>query len=128
MKNGIVISLLTAIISFFYISENSTLKIVAIILTVSALAFLFLKDVVIYNIYKSKIGNFKENISGPIINVNKVSWKILELIPKIDKMTAKHIVYNRRHLGKYKNIDDFFRINQMSEEIKESIVKYIIIE
>ena len=127
MKNGFIVSILTAIIVYFYISENTILNTFAVILTLLALIYLFAKQTIIYNYYKSEISNFKEDISSPFINVNKVSWKILMLIPNIDKMTAKHIVYNRRHLGNYKNFDDFFRINKISEEKKEQIKKYIII-
>ena len=45
----------------------------------------------------------------------------------MDKMTAKHIVHNRRHLGNYKNFDDFFKMNQIPEEKREEIKKYIFI-
>ncbi|MBR3604815.1 MAG: helix-hairpin-helix domain-containing protein [Candidatus Gastranaerophilales bacterium] len=127
MKNGIIISILTAIIVYFYVSENATLSIIATVLVVLSLTYLFSKQTIIYNYYKSKISNFEEGTSTPFIDVNKVSWKILTLIPKIDKMTAKHIVYNRRHLGNYKNFNDFFKINQMSEEKQKEIKKYIVI-
>ena len=127
MKNGIIISILTAIIVYFYVSENATLGIIATVLVVFSLIYLFSKQTITYNYYKSKISNFEENTSTPFIDVNKVSWKILTLIPKIDKMTAKHIVYNRRHLGNYKNFNDFFKINQMSEEKQKEIKKYIVI-
>ena len=127
MKNGIIISILTAIIVYFYVSENATLSVIATVLVVLSLIYLFSKQAIIYNYYKSKISNFEENTSTPFIDVNKVSWKILTLIPKIDKMTAKHIVYNRRHLGNYKNFNDFFKINQMSEEKQKEIKKYSVI-
>ena len=127
MKNGIIISILTAIIVYFYISENTTLKILAVVLTLLAAIYLFSKQAVIYNYYKSKLSEFKAGSSAPFINVNKVSWKILMLIPNMDKMTAKHIVHNRRHFGNYKNFDDFFKMNQIPEEKREEIKKYIFI-
>ncbi len=127
MKNGFIVSISTAIIVYFYISENAILNTFAVILTLLALIYLFTKQTIIYNYYKSKISNFIEGTSSPFINVNKVSWKILMLIPNIDKMTAKHIIYNRRHLGNYKNFDDFFKINRIAEEKREEIKKYIVI-
>lgn len=127
MKNGIIISILTAIIVYFYISENTTLKILAVVLTLLAAIYLFSKQAVVYNYYKSKLSEFKAGSSAPFINVNKVSWKVLMLIPNIDKMTAKHIVHNRRHFGDYKSFDDFFKINQIPEEKRKEIKKYIFI-
>lgn len=127
MKSGIIVSIITAIIVYLYISEDTILKILSIILTVLAFIYLFSKQVIVYNFYKSKMSDFKEGISNPFINVNKVSWKILALIPNIDRITAKRIIYYRRHLGKYKNFDDFFKINQIPEEKREEIRKYIVI-
>lgn len=127
MKNGIITSVVAAIITYFLISENSALKITGVVVTLLALIYLFSKDTIVYNYYKSKIINFEDNVSKPFVNVNKVTWKILALIPNIDKMTAKHIVYNRRHLGNYKTLDDFFRINEIDEDKRELISKYIIV-
>ena len=127
MKNGIIISIITAIIVYFYVSESTALKILAIILTILAAIYLFSKQAVVYNYHKSKMDSFEEGTSSPFINVNKVSWKILMLIPNMDKMTAKHIVHNRRHFGNYKNFDDFFKMNQISEDKQEEIKKYIFI-
>lgn len=127
MKNGIITSVVAAIITYFLISENSALKITGVVVTLLALIYLFSKDTIVYNYYKSKIINFEDNVSKPFVNVNKVTWKILALIPNIDKMTAKHIVYNRRHLGNYKTLDDFFRINEIDEDKRVLISKYIIV-
>lgn len=127
MKNSIIISVLTATIICFYASGNTALIIIASILLLLSFVYSFLKPIIIYNYYKSEISNFKEDISKPFINVNKVSWKILMLVPNIDKMTAKHIAHNRRHFGDYKSLEDFFKINEISEERKKEIKKYIII-
>ena len=127
MKNGIIISILTALIVYFYLSQTFVLKVVAIILTLIAIIYLFFKDIIAYNSYKAKISMFKEGVSNPFIDVNKVSWKILLLMPGVDKMTAKHIVYNRRHLGRYKNMEDFFNVNEIPEEKREQIKKYIVV-
>lgn len=127
MKNGIITSVVVAIITYFLISENSALKITGVVATLLALIYLFSKDTIVYNYYKSKIINFEDNVSKPFVNANKVTWKILALIPNIDKMTAKHIVYNRRRLGNYKTLDDFFRINEIDEDKRVLISKYIIV-
>ena len=127
MINGFIVSTLTAIIVYFYISESIALKILATFLTILAFAYLFLKEKIEYNHYKNQVALFQDGFSEPFINVNKVSWKVLMLIPNIDKMTAKHIVHNRRHFGNYKSLRDFFKINQIPKDKKEVIKKYIII-
>lgn len=127
MINGFIVSTLTAIIVYFYISESIMLKIFATFLTIFSFAYLFLKEKIVYNHYKNQVALFQEGFSEPFININKVSWKVLMLIPNIDKMTAKHIVHNRRHLGNYKSLRDFFKINQIPKEKMETIKKYIVI-
>ena len=127
MKSGIIISVLTAIIVYLVISNDYIIKSIGVVLALISLMFLFFKQSMVYHYYKSQISNFKEGVSAPFVNVNKVSWKVLTLIPTIDKMTAKHIIHNRRHLGNYKNFDDFFKINEITEEKRERIKKYIVI-
>lgn len=127
MKNGIIISIFTAIVTYLFVSQEKIQIIFATLLTLIALIYLFLKPKLIFKSYKIKFDNYIDNVTKPFVNVNKVSWKILMLIPNIDKMTAKHIVHNRRHFGKYKNFDDFFNINQISEDYREQIKNYIIL-
>ncbi len=127
MKNSIIISILTAVIICFFASANMALIITACILLLASIAYSYIKPMVIYNYYKAEISNFKEDVSKPFVNPNKVSWKILMLIPNIDKMTAKHIAHNRRHFGDYKSLEDFFKINEIPEDKREKIKKYIII-
>ncbi len=128
MKNGFTVSILVAIIAYLLISDVTTLKIIGTIIALLFLIYLFLEQAIIYNYYQTKISNFKEDVSVPFVNVNKVSWKILMLIPNIDKITAKHIVHNRRHFGNYKSLDDFFGVNKISIDKREQIKKYIVVK
>ena len=80
-----------------------------------------------FAVYKMRMRDFVEGATQPFVKVNSANWKVLELVPNIDAMCAKHIVYNRRHLGKYKTMEDFFNINLITEDKREQISKYIVL-
>ena len=106
---------------------NDPMTISGIVCGVILIFIIALREPVMYAVYKMRVRDFVEGVSQPFIRVNSVNWKVLELIPNIDKMCAKHIVYNRRHLGKFKTAEDFFVVNQIPEDKREEISKYIII-
>ena len=129
--NGIFLSLSVAVVAALCVgglrSENDAVTLAGICAGVLLMIVIGLKEPVMYAVYKMRVRDFVEGVSEPFVRVNSVNWKVLELLPNIDTMRAKHIVYNRRHLGKYKTLDDFFNINLIPEHEREAIAKYIII-
>ncbi len=61
----------------------------------------------------------------PVVNVNKAPWYILEELPEINKIQAKKIVYIRRHLGKFENVQDFCNKVVLTDSQKEKILPLI---
>ena len=129
--NGIFMSFAVAIVAALCVgglkTDNDAITITGICLGILLIIVIGIKEPVMFAVYKMRIRDFVEGVTQPFIRVNSVNWKVLELIPNVDKMCAKHIVYNRRHLGKYKSMDDFFNINQIAEDKREQISKYIVL-
>ena len=129
--NGIFLSLSVAVVAALCVgglrTENDAVTIAGICAGVLLMIVIGLKEPVMYAVYKMRVRDFVEGVSEPFVRVNSVNWKVLELLPNIDTMRAKHIVYNRRHLGKFKTVDDFFAVNQIPEGEREQLEKYIIL-
>ena len=129
--NGIFLSLSVAVVAALCVgglrSENDAVTLAGICAGVLLMIVIGLKEPVMYAVYKMRVRDFVEGVSEPFVRVNSVNWKVLELLPNIDTMRAKHIVYNRRHLGKFKTVDDFFVVNQIPEGEREQLEKYIIL-
>lgn len=129
--NGIFMSLSVALVAGLCIgglkADNDAVTIAGIICGIILIFVIALREPIMYAIYKMRVRDFVEGVSQPFIRVNSVNWKVLELLPNVDTMCAKHIVYNRRHLGKFKTMEDFFTLNQIPEDKREEISKYIIV-
>ncbi len=129
--NGVFMAIAVAVVASLCIgglqADNDTLTISGIVVGVLLMFVIALREPIMFAVYKMRMRDFIEGASEPFVRVNSVNWKVLELLPNIDEMRAKHIVYNRRHLGKFKTIEDFFVINQIPEYEREEISKYIII-
>ena len=59
------------------------------------------------------------------LNINYASVEELQMLPGLDEITAKNIVYFRQANGLFSTIDDLLKVNGMTpekfEEIKPSI-------
>ncbi len=103
----------------FILALNSTL----------ALVLWFLSGVLILSLIpvfqKIKTENLKKQIKNNTakININKASWRELELLDGFTRLSAKRAIWIRSHLGFYSSIDDFFEKNQIKnrEEIEHFI-------
>lgn len=129
--NSIFLILSVAIVAALFMTgsktDNDTLTVAGFICGLLLIIVIALKEPVMFAVYKMRVRDFTEGETKPFIKVNSASSKVIALIPNIDEMKAKHIVYNRRHLGKFKTAEDFFVINQISEDKREEISKYIVI-
>lgn len=129
--NGIFLALSVAIVFGLFKtganSNNDALTIAGFVCGLLLILVIALKEPVMFAVYKMRVRDFIDGETKPFIKVNSANSKVLALIPNIDEMKAKHIVYNRRHLGKFKTAEDFFVINQIPEDKREEISKYIII-
>ena len=65
--------------------------------------------------------------SEPILNINKAPWFFLVELPEISQFEAKKMVYLRKKYGKYASLEDFYIKNQLSEDKRNKIEKYIFI-
>lgn len=129
--NGIFLALSVALVAGLFTSganaDNDTLTIAGFVCGLLLIFVIVLKEPVMFAVYKMRVRDFIDGETKPFIKVNSANSKIIALIPNIDEMKAKHIVYNRRHLGKFKTAEDFFVINQIPEDAREEVSKYIII-
>ena len=129
--NGIFMACAVAIVatlcSLGLRTDNDALTITGICAGILLVLIIGLKEPIMFAVYKMRMRDFVEGATQPFVKVNSANWKVLELVPNIDAMCAKHIVYNRRHLGKYKTMEDFFNINLITEDKREQISKYIVL-
>ncbi len=129
--NGIFLAISVAIVVGLFVSgsktDNDALTIAGFVCGILLILIIALKEPIMYAVYKMRVRDFIDGTTQPFIHVNSANSKVLALVPDIDEMKAKHIVYNRRHLGKFKTIEDFFTINQIPEDKREEISKYVLI-
>lgn len=70
-----------------------------------------------------------ENIDAdikPFVNVNRINWKILQHLPGFSRVTAKKIVWLRKHNGLYSSVDNFLTRNGISDEKTQLMLKKIV--
>ena len=90
---SISVAVVAALCSAGLKTDNDIVTIVGIVCGIVLIFAIALKEPIMYAIYKMRVRDFVEGASQPFIRVNSVNWKVLELLPNINTMCAKHIVY-----------------------------------
>ncbi len=62
----------------------------------------------------------------PFVDVNRINWKILQYLPGFSRVTAKKIVWLRKHNGLYSSVDNFLIRNGISDEKTQLMLKKIV--
>lgn len=113
--------ILIPVFSFYY--GNATVGFSVLVFEIISLFFIPL----IIKYKQEKIRNVIKNsdIGEPILNINKAPWYLLSQLPDVSEFEAKKIIHLRRKYGKYKSLDEFFKVNQFPSGVREKIEKYL---
>ena len=115
---------------FYYLLTNNYIYFSGIVL-IGIAAIIYLKILKNISIKKTKkivkelLEDNKKEIK-PFINVNRANWYIFQELPGFTRVSAKKVIWIKRHNGFYKSIEDFFIKNSINDENIKQILKKII--